>query len=69
MTISKESIKEFCWKKEKFSFTRPTLEEWNESNTVKYDGLSIGEFQVHSNRNCYKFRFNLSNLLKLLLGP
>lgn len=64
--ISGDSIEEFNWEREKFSYTKPTIEEWNESNTVKYDGLSIGEFQVHTNRNCFKFRFNLMNLLKLL---
>ena len=42
------------WEKEKFTFTRQTIEKWNESNTVKYDGISIGEFQVHNNRNCFK---------------
>lgn len=65
-SISKDDIKEFIWKKEKFTFTKSTLEEWNESNTVKYDGISIGEFQVHQNRNCYKFRFNMKNLLSIL---
>lgn len=66
-TINKNEIRTFEWEKEKFSFTKKTLEEWNESNTVKYDGMTIGEFQVHKNRNCYKFRFNLKNLLDLLL--
>lgn len=65
--ISQTDIKEFDWKRERFSFTRQTLEEWNESNTVKYDGLTIGEFQVHQNRNCYKFRFNMQNLLEIVL--
>lgn len=64
--INQLDIKEFKWEREKFSFTKSNIEEWNESNTVKYDGLSIGEFQVHKNRNCYKFRFNLMNLLDLL---
>lgn len=59
-------INDIIWEKEKFSFTRDTLETWNESTTVKYDGLSIGEFQVHNNRNSYKFRFNLVNLLSIL---
>lgn len=54
------------WDKDKFSFTKPRLEEWNESNTVKYSGITIGEFQVHSKRNCYKFRFNLENLSKVV---
>lgn len=54
------------WKKEEFSFTRDTLETWNESTTVKYKGISLGEFQVHRSRNSYKFRFNMKNLLKIL---
>lgn len=54
------------WIREKFTFTKPTIDQWNESNTVKYDDITIGEFQVHSKRNCYKFRFNLENLAKLI---
>lgn len=65
--INKSDIKQFDWKYEKFSFTKETIEEWNESNTVKYNGISIGEFQVHNNRNCFKFRFNLKNLLEIIL--
>lgn len=65
--INKEDIKEFEWKADKFSFTKPSLAEWNESNTVKYGGITIGEFQVHKNRNCYKFRFNMANLLDIML--
>lgn len=57
---------EFSWDPQKFSFTKQTQAEWNESNTVKYNNLSIGEFQVHKNRACYKFRFNLENLEKLM---
>lgn len=54
------------WKKEEFSFTRDTLATWNESTTVKYRGITIGEFQVHRSRNSYKFRFDMKNLLKIL---
>lgn len=64
--ICQSDIKEYKWDKEKFSFTKKSIEEWNESNTVKYDGLTIGEFQVHNHRSCFKFRFHLANLLKLL---
>lgn len=56
----------FKWKKELFSFSKPRIEDWNESNTLKYDGISIGEFQVHKNRDCYKFRFNLENFIKVV---
>lgn len=66
-TFSKNDIKVFRWKKENFTFTKPDIDVWNESNTVKYNGISIGEFQVHQNRNCYKFRFNMKNLLDILL--
>ena len=53
------------WDKSNISFTQ-SIESWNESNTVKYYGISIGEFQVHKNRNCFKFRFNMSGVKKLL---
>jgi len=64
--ISKFDIKKFEWDKSKFTFTKPTIEQWNESNTVKYEGLTIGEFQVHTHRSSFKFRFNLANLLTLI---
>lgn len=65
-SINRNDIKKFKWYREKFSFTKSNIEEWNESNTVKYEGNTIGEFQVHSNRNCYKFRFKFDSLLELL---
>ena len=52
------------WEKSLFSFTKQTIEDWNESNTLKYKNISIGEFQVHKARDCFKFRFNLENLVK-----
>jgi hypothetical protein len=54
------------WDKTKISFTQ-SLATWNESCTVKYNGISIGEFQVHNNRNCFKFRFNISGLIQARL--
>lgn len=51
------------WDESKISFTR-TLLEWNESCTVRYGEISIAEFQVHSHRNCFKFRFNLGGLIR-----
>lgn len=53
------------WNNEKFSFTQ-SLKSWNEYNTLKYCGVSMGEFQVHSNRNCFKFRFNMKGVMKLI---
>ena len=56
------------WDADGFTFTKPTIDEWNESNTLKYNGISIGEFQVHRARSCYKFRFNMENLEKIIRG-
>ena len=59
------------WDKEKFYFTK-NIKNWNESCTVKYYSsnlkkyISLGEFQVHNNRDCLKFRFNMKGVLKLI---
>lgn len=66
--VNKNHINKYKWDKENFMFTKSTIEQWNESNTVKYGGMTIGEFQIHKNRSCYKFRFQMYNLLKLLLN-
>ena len=67
--VLRKELKLPNWSKENFSFTK-TLTNWNESNTVKYNyngtQISIGEFQVHKNRNCFKFRFNIKNILKII---
>lgn len=57
---------DIIWEHDRFSFTKPTVEEWLESNTVKYNGETIGEFQVHNHRVCFKFRFHMPNILKLI---
>lgn len=62
----KKSYNPPSWDSSKFSFTRNTPKSWNESNTLKYCNYSIGEFQVHKNRDCLKFRFNLDGIIKLL---
>lgn len=64
--VDKGFGKKYVWKKELFSFSKKDIEHWNESNTVYYNGVTLGEFQVHKNRNCFKFRFNFSNLVKIL---
>lgn len=53
------------WDKRKFSFTQ-TLNTWNESNTLKYCNVVIGNFQVHRNRDCFKFRFDMKGIMQLL---
>jgi hypothetical protein len=36
---------------------------WNESSSISINGVNIGEFQVHKNRDCIKFRWAFENLL------
>ena len=64
--IDQQNIQSFKWIPSKFSFTKSDTHSWNESNTVKYDGVTIGEFQIHTHRSCFKFRFHLANLLELI---
>lgn len=54
------------WNPELFSFTKPSPGTWNESNTLKYNGVTLGNFQDHKNRNCFKFRFNMNGIIKLI---
>ena len=59
-----------------FTFTRYIKDEdiknskskkaWVEGTTVKYNNISIGEFQLHNNRDCIKFRFFMRNLIKFI---
>lgn len=58
--------KSMVWEPSKFSFTKPSILDWNESNTLKYDGITLGEFQVHKARSSFKFRFNMLNLEKII---
>lgn len=51
--------------REYITFTQ-TEKSWKESCTIKYKGKAIGEFQVHNNRNCFKFRFNFKNLFEYI---
>jgi len=39
--------------------------EWNESNILFYNNIKIGEFQIHRNRSCIKFRWFFENMLAL----
>ncbi len=64
--LERDAGKNVIWIKDEISFTKPSIEEWNESNTIKYRGKRIGEFQFHRHRNCYKFRFDFENLISLI---
>lgn len=53
------------WNDSQFSFTQ-TEETWNESCTLKYYGVTLGNFQVHRKRNCFKFRFDMKGVVYLI---
>lgn len=57
-------INDYKFSIDKFSFTRMNG-EWKESTSIKYNNVSIAEMQLHSKRY-FKFRFNMTNLLKVL---
>jgi len=38
---------------------------WNESSSISINNINIGEFQIHKNRDCIKFRWYLEKMLKL----
>ena len=63
--FSKQSIVHIAMPNNRFTFSR-TLDQWNEGNTVRLEAVSIGEFQLHRNRNCIKFRFNMKKLISYL---
>ena len=58
----------FYFDPELITFSRSTVDTWNESSSVKYNGVSIGEFQIHNNRNCVKFRFHFKNLCDMIIA-
>ena len=61
----KSILEGFVWDSSLFSFTK-TLDTWNESCTVKYNGISIAEFQIHKKRNSAKFRFRMKALIGII---
>ncbi len=66
--IKRDDLPELTFEHKDFSFTKPTKNLWNESNTVKYKGVTILELQLHTNRSGYKIRLhrdNFPNLLKV----
>lgn len=63
--FEKNFVKNFVWDKNLITYTK-NLDNWNESNTIKYDGIRIGEFQVHRARSCFKFRFDMLHLEQVI---
>jgi hypothetical protein len=39
--------------------------KWGESSTITINKITIGEFQVHNNRDCIKFRWAFEKILNL----
>ena len=59
-----KTLKKIDWNVQELIFTR-NLEEWNESNSIKLNTITIGEFQFHNNRDCIKFRWNFEKIIFL----
>jgi hypothetical protein len=52
------------WLKYDISFSHIIKnKEWNESTCISIDNITIGEFQIHNNRDCIKFRWVFEKLL------
>ena len=66
--INNENKSEFV-KNLEFTTSRE-LDDWNESNTVYVKcnelRLSLGEIQIHNNRDCIKFRFNIDSVIHMI---
>jgi hypothetical protein len=57
---------ELNWSANNINFSHNIKKKlWNESSSISINGVTIGEFQVHKNRDCIKFRWAFENLLAL----
>lgn len=52
------------WSTQSIQFTK-TGAAWNESSSIKIGKITIGEFQVHTHRDCIKFRWSFEKLIEL----
>ena len=62
--VERNKIEIINFDKQDLEFTR-SLDEWNESNSLKYKGVTIAEVQTHKYRT-FKFRFVVRNILKFI---
>jgi hypothetical protein len=61
-----ELKEELNWSASNINFSHNIRKKlWNESSSISINGVTIGEFQVHKNRDCIKFRWAFENLLAL----
>ena len=59
-------IKNIYWEKYIILFSHIVKnKKWNESSCISINGITIGEFQIHNNRDCIKFRWSFEKLLNL----
>lgn len=66
-TILRQNLPDLTFDHRDFSFTKSTVFEWNETTTAKYQGKTIIEFQLHTNRSGYKIRLHRENFPNLLV--
>tara|TARA_B100000575_G_C23140462_1_gene663541 strand:+ start:1532 stop:2944 length:1413 start_codon:yes stop_codon:yes gene_type:complete len=64
--INRDDLPDLTFNSSDFSFSRPTAQIWNESNTIKYKGQTILEIQLHNNRSGFKIRLHRENFPDLL---
>lgn len=64
--IKRADLPDLTFDKNNFTFSKSTVTEWNESNTVKYKGKTVMELQLHNNRSGYKIRLHRDNFPQLL---
>lgn len=64
--LKRDDLPELTFDYKNFTFTKPTANEWVESNTIKYKGKTVLELQLHTNRPGYKIRLHRENFPILL---
>jgi len=58
-------INKIVWSEQEIEFSHNKKNKiWNESSTISINNITIGEFQIHTHRDCIKFRWAFDNLLK-----
>ena len=64
--LKRGDMPELTFEHKNFTFTKTTVSEWNESNTIKHKGKTVLEIQMHTNRTGYKIRLHRENFSSLL---
>lgn len=64
LILKKEEYANFSFSENRLSFTNAFISR--NSTTVRYNSVSIGEFQISETRNSLKFRFFIKNLIAII---